>query len=121
MRAREIISEIVRTILLMSVAGSVLTLVLFALKPLVKNWLPKSVQYYLWALVLIPLLVPFSSFLSVTLDTPTAPLQEMIESSVKSTTEWHEEIAQSQYIPDSSRTRWRNASTSFSVRSPRLA
>ncbi len=93
----QLMSEIVRTILIMSVAGSVLTLLLFAVKPLMKNRLPKSVQYYLWVFVLVALLVPFSAFVSVPVSTPMAPVQEIIEANVKSTAEWQEELAQEQY------------------------
>ena len=53
-------SEIIRAILVMSVSGSLLALLLFAMKPLVKNRLPKSAQYYLWLVVIAALLLPVS-------------------------------------------------------------
>jgi hypothetical protein len=37
-------AEIIRTILVMSVSSSIIALLLFALKPLIKNRLPKSAQ-----------------------------------------------------------------------------
>jgi len=56
-------ADIIRTILIMSLTGSVLAVFLFALKPLVKNRLPKFVQYYLWLVVIAALLVPVSRLL----------------------------------------------------------
>lgn len=55
----ETLSKIVQTILIMSATGSIIALLLFALKPIVKNHLPKNTQYYLWVLVLVAFLVPF--------------------------------------------------------------
>jgi beta-lactamase regulating signal transducer with metallopeptidase domain len=48
-------AEIIRTILVMSVSGSIIALLLFALKLFIKNRLPKSVQYYLWLIVIAAL------------------------------------------------------------------
>ena len=50
--------EVIRTLLTMSAVASVIALVLFAAKPLVKNRLPKSFQYYVWLIVTVLLLVP---------------------------------------------------------------
>jgi beta-lactamase regulating signal transducer with metallopeptidase domain len=52
-------------VLSLSISGSILTLLLFALKPLFKYRLPKAVQYYAWVLVLLRLLIPFSVKTSV--------------------------------------------------------
>jgi beta-lactamase regulating signal transducer with metallopeptidase domain len=54
--------ETIRTILIMSASGSIIALLLFALKPLVKNRLPNSTQYYLWLVVVAALLIPVSRF-----------------------------------------------------------
>jgi beta-lactamase regulating signal transducer with metallopeptidase domain len=97
MSAWEVMSEIARTILVMSVTGSIIALLLFALKPLVKNRLPKNVQYYLWVSVLAAFLVPFTIFVSIPAGTPMAPVQELIEANVKTTVEWREELAQERY------------------------
>ena len=43
----EIVREIVRTVLVMSITGGVVALLLFALKPFIKNRVPKTAQYYL--------------------------------------------------------------------------
>ena len=56
----QLLGEVFRTILIMSLSGSVLALILFALKPVFRHRLPKSVQYYLWLIVLVALIVPIS-------------------------------------------------------------
>ena len=48
------------TLLSLSISGSILALVLFAMLPLLKNKLPRSFQYYIWLLVLLRLAVPLS-------------------------------------------------------------
>lgn len=91
------ISEIARSIAGMSLSGSIIALLLFALKPIMKNRLPKSVQYYLWVFVLIALLMPFSTFVSVPIRTPMAPVREILTANIKSTEERQEELAQAKY------------------------
>jgi len=54
---------ILRAVLIMSAAGSLLAALFFALKPLVRERLPKSFQYYIWLVVLAALLTPFSTFI----------------------------------------------------------
>jgi len=93
----EFISEIARSIIIMSLTGSIIALLLFALKPMIKNRLPKSVQYYLWVFVLFALLVPFSTFVSIPISAPMAPVQEILSTNVKSTAERQEELAQAKY------------------------
>lgn len=53
-------SEIIKLILSLSLSGSILAVIIFALKPLIKNRLSKSIQYYIWLVVLIRLVMPFS-------------------------------------------------------------
>jgi beta-lactamase regulating signal transducer with metallopeptidase domain len=93
----ETLSEIVRTLLIMSATGSMVVLLLFVLKPIIKNHLPKSTQYYLWVLVLVAFLVPFSVFVSLPFATPMAPLQEVLDENVKTTMERREELSQERY------------------------
>ena len=93
----EIVCEIVRTILLMSVTGGAVALLLFAIKPIIKNGIPKTAQYYLWTLVLVALLVPFSIFISMPVNTPITSAKEVIDDNVKTTQEWYEERAQTRY------------------------
>lgn len=54
------VNETVQLILSLSLSGSILAALLFLLKPLIKKRLAKSIQYYLWLLVLLRLLIPFS-------------------------------------------------------------
>lgn len=54
-------TESMRTILALSLSGSVLALILFAGKPLFKNRATKSFSYYIWLLVLLRLVIPISS------------------------------------------------------------
>lgn len=54
--------ETLRTILTMSITGSIIAVILFALKPIVRDRLPKSTQYYLWLVVIAALVVPISRF-----------------------------------------------------------
>ncbi|MDR0273304.1 MAG: M56 family metallopeptidase [Clostridiales bacterium] len=56
-------TDFVRTIIIMSMSGSMLAMLLFMLKPLMRNRLPKSVQYYLWLVVVFALLVPVSDII----------------------------------------------------------
>ena len=58
-------NDIVRAVLIMSLTGSILALLLFTLKPLVRHRLPKSTQYYLWLVVITALLVPVSRLIAL--------------------------------------------------------
>ena len=53
-------SDAVLTILSLSASGSILALILFALRPLLKNKVSKTFQYYIWLLVLLRLALPLS-------------------------------------------------------------
>ena len=83
--------ELIRTILIMSVSGSIVAAILFVLNPFVRNRLPKSAQYYLWLVVIAALLVPVSKLVVITENSnvpiPVAPIQAVIEQSVFSVTE----------------------------------
>lgn len=48
------------TILSLSLSGSVLVLILLALRPVLKNKVSKTFQYYIWLLVLLRLVLPLS-------------------------------------------------------------
>lgn len=58
-------NEILKLFISLSVSGSILALVLFAIKPLVKNRLSKQWQYYIWLIVILRFLIPFSPEVSV--------------------------------------------------------
>ncbi|MDR1002898.1 MAG: hypothetical protein LBL82_06500 [Oscillospiraceae bacterium] len=92
-------AEIIRTIIVMSVSGSIIALLLFAIKPLIKNRLPKSAQYYLWLIVVTALLLPVSRFVSVPQyreHVPTAPIHSVVERNVISTAEQNERATEIQ-------------------------
>ena len=59
------ISEAFRVLVIMSLSGSVTALILFIIKPFIRNRLPKSTQYYIWFIVIAAYLVPVSVFLKV--------------------------------------------------------
>jgi beta-lactamase regulating signal transducer with metallopeptidase domain len=57
--------ETFRALLVMTIAGALIAVVLFAVKPLIKNRLPKTAQYYLWSVALAAFLVPDHLFYDV--------------------------------------------------------
>ena len=57
--------EAFRLVLALSLSGSVLILALFALRPLLRDRLPRSWQYYLWIIVLLRLVIPFTPSLGL--------------------------------------------------------
>ncbi len=59
-------SDIFRSIIAMSISGSIVAIILFALKPMLKNRLSKQLQYYLWLIVIAQLLLPFNWELPLT-------------------------------------------------------
>lgn len=89
----ETISAIIRSLLIMSITGSVVALLLFALKLLIKNRIPKVVQYYLWIWVLLVFLIPFFDIVTMPFNTPLTPIQNIIETNVMSNYEWEEQVA----------------------------
>lgn len=56
-------SEIMRIFLSMSISGSTVTLFLFIIKPIIKDRLPKTFQYYMWFTVLLTLILPLSKII----------------------------------------------------------
>ncbi|WP_100404328.1 M56 family metallopeptidase [Bacillus solitudinis] len=53
-------NETMKLILSLSLGGSILALLLVALKPFIKFKLSKTIQYYLWIVVVVRLIFPFS-------------------------------------------------------------
>lgn len=53
-------NEIIKLILSLSLSGSILALLVFAMKPFIKHKISKSLQYYIWIVVLLRLIIPFS-------------------------------------------------------------
>ncbi|MCL2696403.1 MAG: M56 family metallopeptidase, partial [Clostridiales bacterium] len=73
-------TDAIRTLLIMSITGSILALLLFAIKPLARDRLPKSAQYYLWLVILFALLVPLSMIVVLPDNSPlpAAPVQSVV-------------------------------------------
>jgi len=76
-------AEFLRTVLIMSASGSVLALLLFLCKPLMRERIPKATQYYLWLVVVFALLVPVSIFAtlpapSTATETPVPTITEAV-------------------------------------------
>ncbi|MCI8414062.1 MAG: M56 family metallopeptidase, partial [Ruminiclostridium sp.] len=63
-------TEVLPVLLRLSLFGSLLALALFALKPLLRGRVSRTVQYYLWLLVLLRLCIPAG----LTLTLPEAPV-----------------------------------------------
>ncbi len=57
--------EIVKLIFSMTLTGSILSIFLFLLKPVIKDKLPKSFQYYMWFSVVIALMLPVSKIIVI--------------------------------------------------------
>jgi beta-lactamase regulating signal transducer with metallopeptidase domain len=53
-------NETVKLLLSLSLSGSIIAVLIFAIKPFIKNKLSKSLQYYIWIVVLLRLIIPFS-------------------------------------------------------------
>ena len=53
-------NETIKLILSLSLSGSILAVLSLAVKPLLKHKLSKSIQYYLWIVVLLRFIIPFS-------------------------------------------------------------
>lgn len=53
-------NETVKLILSLSLSGSILAALIFTMKPFIKHRFTKSIQYYIWLVVLLRLALPFS-------------------------------------------------------------
>ncbi len=53
-------NDIFRLILSLSLSGTILSFIILSIKPLIENRVSKSVQYYIWVVVLLRLVFPFS-------------------------------------------------------------
>ncbi|MFA9466131.1 MAG: M56 family metallopeptidase [Velocimicrobium sp.] len=59
-------NDIVRIVLSLSISGSFMAILLFVGKPIFKKHISKACSYYIWILVLLRLIIPFSFDQSVT-------------------------------------------------------
>jgi beta-lactamase regulating signal transducer with metallopeptidase domain len=94
-------AETIRTILIMSASGSILALLLFVLKPFIKNRLPKSAQYYLWLVVAAALLVPISRFVALPANNAAIPsIADTIDRVIVTNEEIHETVKRYQVVDE---------------------
>ncbi|MDR0819386.1 MAG: hypothetical protein LBN43_07425 [Oscillospiraceae bacterium] len=77
-------SNAFRALITMSLTGSAIAAILFAIKPLVKNRLPKTVQYYMWLIALAALVIPFSEFVVLPVKTVVPTVSEIVSENVRS-------------------------------------
>jgi len=56
----EKINNLFILVLSLSLSGTILALILLSIKPLIENRISKSIQYYIWIIVLLRLTIPFS-------------------------------------------------------------
>jgi beta-lactamase regulating signal transducer with metallopeptidase domain/photosystem II stability/assembly factor-like uncharacterized protein len=59
-------SDFMRTLISMSLSGSIVAVVLVALKPLITKRLSRTWQYYVWLIVVLRLLLPLSPTITIT-------------------------------------------------------
>ncbi|MEN2773525.1 M56 family metallopeptidase [Acetivibrio clariflavus] len=53
-------NDFIKTLLSLSLSGSIIALILLSLKPILKYRIPKAIQYYMWGIILLRLLLPLS-------------------------------------------------------------
>jgi beta-lactamase regulating signal transducer with metallopeptidase domain len=70
--------ETFRALLVMTITGAAITAALFAVKPLMRNRLPKTAQCCLWLVALAAFLVPASAFIAVPADAPMPPVSSAV-------------------------------------------
>ncbi len=68
-----------RILLLMTLAGTVLTLCVLFFRVFVERWVSKCWEYRLWKVVLLGFLIPFSLFLRLPVSTPLTGMQNWVE------------------------------------------
>ena len=69
--------EVLLTLLSLSLSGSLLCILLLALRPVLRNRVPKTFSYYLWLAVLLRFLIPLGY--GVALPQPPQPVWETIQ------------------------------------------
>lgn len=78
-------NDMIKLILSLSLSGSLLAVFLFIIKPLIKHRLSKTVQYYIWIIILLRMVLPFSFEDSLMNEVfyrnqvPTAPITQPVE------------------------------------------
>ena len=65
MTVEKYFTEILKIILAMTFTGSIISIFLFAIKPIIKNKLPKSFQYCMWFPAILALILPVSKVVMI--------------------------------------------------------
>ena len=82
------LSELVRTVVIMTATAGLMCLLLLAIKPIIRHRLPKSAQYYFWLVVLATFLIPVSRVVALPgRVADIAPIHSVVERNVVSTAE----------------------------------
>jgi len=82
------LSELVRTIIVMTISGGLLALLLLLVKPAMRHRLPKSAQYLMWLVVLASFLIPISRIAALpVVVADIAPIHNAVERNIISTAE----------------------------------
>ena len=117
-------NETVRLMLSLSLSGSILAGLILAAKPLIKNRVSKAFQYYIWLLVLLRLVLPFSfeeslmnrAFYSaeppVTISSPAVVNENQGNTSLSTGLSVTDQVKTGAYNHDSDHTRYLNDSFS---------
>ena len=80
MTIEEYSAEIIMLILSMTFTGSIISCFLFTLKPIIKDRLPRSFQYYMWFSAVIGLMLPVSKILRIPVsDASIVPMKSMYD------------------------------------------
>src|SRR5450830_1218496 len=77
-------SELMRTLISMSLSGAIVTVVLLVMKPLSRQHLSQRWQYYVWLLVVLRLLLPLAPTVTVPSGTLPSVLTRSTPSAVTS-------------------------------------
>ena len=75
----KLFSELIRTIVTMSLSGSVLALLLSIIKPFFKNRLSKSLQYYSWVIIVLIMILPLCKIIKLPVNTGFLPVLNIHE------------------------------------------
>lgn len=85
----EYAAEIMKLVLSMTFTGSIISVFLFISKPIIKDKLPKSFQYYMWFSVVIALMLPVSKIIVI----PISNHAEMPMKSMYDISQWISDAA----------------------------
>lgn len=72
-------TEIIKLLLSMTFTGSVISSFLFILKPIIKDKLPKTFQYYMWFSVVIALMLPVSKIIVIPISNPMKSIYDIAQ------------------------------------------